>query len=111
MGQRPVHYNLPAWSLSRPQEPDGTLPAAYIVWGDNIVWADQPDLNWDNIVWGNNIALGQNIVWGDNPIWGQSLDDNIAWGSWDDIMWGNDDNFVRGHGAVASDGKNGRAHR
>ena len=106
-----VHYNRPTWNLPRPQEPDGTLPAASIVWGGNIVWADQPDLNWDNIVWGNNIVLGQNIGWGDNPVWGQSLDDNIAWGSWDDIMWGNDDNFVRGHGAVASDGKNGRAQR
>jgi Subtilase family len=107
-----VHYNLPTGNLPRPQEPDGTLPAAYVGWGDDdIAWAEQPDLNWDNIVWGNNIVLGQNIVWGDNPVWGRSLDDNIAWGSWDDIMWGNDDNFVRGDGVVASDARDGRAQR
>ena len=106
-----VHYNQPIWTLPRPQEPDGTRPAASIVWGDNIVWADQPALNWDNIVWGNTIRLGQNIVWGDNPVRRQSLDDDSARGSWNDIVWGNDDNFIWPQGAVAFDANHGRAQR
>jgi hypothetical protein len=86
-------------------------------WSDDIVRANQPELNCDNIVWGNtivvgqNIVVGENIVWDENPAWGQSLDDNTARGSWDDIVWGNDGNFVREHGAVAADAKNGRAQR